>query len=53
MTITRAGVLAAFLVAAPMALHAMDLDVGIGSAAFRDPKDPACTFYTVSEIGPR
>ena len=81
MTVTRAGVLAAFLVAAPMALHAetitvyhaapdqaalkmgtfqspvagakaLELDVGIGSGAFRDPKDAPNQFYTVSDRGP-
>ncbi len=31
---------------------ALDLDVGIGSAAFRDPSAPANTFYTLSDRGP-
>lgn len=31
---------------------ALDLDVGIGSAAFRDPNGPANTFYTASDRGP-
>jgi hypothetical protein len=31
---------------------ALDLDVGIGSAAFRDPSGPANTFYTASDRGP-
>ncbi|MYZ48724.1 esterase-like activity of phytase family protein [Propylenella binzhouense] len=31
---------------------ALDIDVGIGSAAFRDPKDPANVFWTVSDRGP-
>ncbi len=30
----------------------MPLDVGIGSAAFRDPAGPANTFYTISDRGP-
>ncbi len=32
--------------------EALDLDVGIGSAAFRDPSAPANTFYTMSDRGP-
>jgi len=32
--------------------NALDLDVGIGSAAFRDPSGPANTFYTASDRGP-
>lgn len=31
---------------------ALDLDVGIGSAAFRDPRGPANTFYVASDRGP-
>ncbi len=31
---------------------ALDLDVGIGSAAFRDPSGPPNTFYTASDRGP-
>ena len=31
---------------------ALDLDVGIGSSAFRDPNAPANTFYTASDRGP-
>ena len=31
---------------------ALDLDVGIGSSAFRDPSGPANTFYTASDRGP-
>jgi hypothetical protein len=30
----------------------LKLDVGIGSAAFRDPRGPENTFYTVSDRGP-
>ena len=30
----------------------MNLDVGIGSAVFRDPAGPANTYYTVSDRGP-
>ena len=81
MTATRTGLLAAVLLAAPMALHAetitvytaapdqkvldlgtfqspaagakaLHLDVGIGSGAFRDPKDGPDMFYTVSDRGP-
>lgn len=36
-------------VAGAKALH---LDAGIGSAAFRDPKDPAGMFYTIADRGP-
>ncbi len=32
--------------------RALDLDVGIGSAAFRDPNDPPNVFYTMSDRGP-